>query len=124
MMPDTISSVSISGGYRNEKTDLYPDNVDGHRAGSIDRSRRAQSQVVSEGNGISAITGTATNQTGRELTAAFVKFNLLDERGGLVGNAMATASDLEPGQVWKFDAETPVQFATVRLSGVEVFPPR
>jgi hypothetical protein len=81
-------------------------------------------QVVSEGNGISAITGTATNQTDRELTAAFVKFNLLDERGALVGNAMATASDLAPGQTWKFEAETPVRFATAKLSGVEVFPPR
>jgi hypothetical protein len=56
-------------------------------------------QVISEGNGISAIRGTATNQSGRELTAAFVKFNLLDERGALVGNAMATASDLAPARL-------------------------
>jgi len=79
-------------------------------------------QVVPEANGISAITGRATNRSGQQMATAFVRFNLLDNSGALVGNTVAMASILAPGHAWKFSAETPVKFTTVKLSGVDVYP--
>jgi hypothetical protein len=75
-------------------------------------------QVVLEGNGVSAITGTATNDTSRTFSNAFIEFNLHDEQGNVVGNAIAHVANLAPGK-----AETPTRFATVKVSKVQVFPP-
>jgi hypothetical protein len=80
-------------------------------------------QIARSSYGLSMITGTATNQSGRTLSDAFVKFNLYDNRGTVVGNVLDHASDLAPGDKWAFKAETGTKFATVKLTGVQVFPP-
>jgi hypothetical protein len=80
-------------------------------------------QVVPEADGVSAITGTATNQTGRTLSSAFIEFNLYDSRGTVVGNAIDHIENLAPGNSWNFKAETPTRFGTVRVTKVQLFPP-
>lgn len=80
--------------------------------------------IVHDSNtGFSSITGMATNRSGRTLSNAFVKFNLFDNQGNVVGNALAVASDLAPTDKWAFEAVAPTKFATVKLTKVEVFPP-
>jgi hypothetical protein len=77
-------------------------------------------------NGYAVITGTATNRSGCTLSHAFVRFNLYDNQGTVVGNALDHASDLAPSDRWAFTAQTALtgtKFATVKLTGVQVFPP-
>jgi hypothetical protein len=80
-------------------------------------------RIDRSGYGFSVITGIATNQSGRTLSNAFVKFNLYDDEGTVVGNTLDHASDLAPGDRWAFKAKTGTKFATFKLTGVQVFPP-
>jgi hypothetical protein len=80
-------------------------------------------RVVPEGNGISAIIGTATNRTGRTFSAAFIEFNLYDSGGTVVGNTIDHVANLAPGNNWSFKAETPTRFATAKITKIQVFPP-
>lgn len=61
-------------------------------------------RVAEEGYGLPTIVGIATNQSGGALSNAFIKFNLLDARGHLVGNTIAQASNLETDNAWRFSA--------------------
>jgi len=79
--------------------------------------------VTQEQAGISTVTGTATNTAGRPLTDAFVTFNLYDQSGTLVGNVMAHVQNLATSQRWQFRTQTPVAFARLQVSQVQVFPP-
>lgn len=63
-------------------------------------------------NGIPAIVGLATNSSGAPIGKAFIKFNLYDAQGNLVGNTIATASNIAPGQAWRFKAPMVVRDAT------------
>jgi hypothetical protein len=80
-------------------------------------------RIARSSYGLSVITGMATNQSGRTLSHAFVKFNLYDDRGTVAGNVLDHASDLAPSDRWAFKAETGTKFAIVKLTGVQVFPP-
>jgi len=66
-------------------------------------------RVVTEGGGVTAIVGIATNKSGGPLSNAFIKFNLLDAQGNLVGNTIAHASNLAPAQAWHFNAPIAIQ---------------
>ena len=46
---------------------------------------------------------------GGPLSNAFIKFNLLDAQGNLVGNTIAHASNLAPAQAWHFNAPIAIQ---------------
>jgi hypothetical protein len=39
--------------------------------------------------------------------SAFVEFNLMDGSGSLVFNTIATANNIAPGQMWRFQAPIP-----------------
>ena len=79
-------------------------------------------KVVPEGNGISAVTGTATNRSDHTLANAFVELKLYDSQGTVVGNLVDHVSNLSPGERWDFKAETATRFSTVRLTDVKLFP--
>lgn len=79
-------------------------------------------RVTRGGRGISTITGTATNVAGRPLTDAFLTFNLYDQAGAIIGNTMAHVQNLGAGERWQFAARTPLAFARVEVSQVQVFP--
>ncbi len=51
-----------------------------------------------------AITGTFTNNTDDELTSVSLTYNLYDEDGNLIGNAYASASNIQAGSSWSFEA--------------------
>lgn len=67
------------------------------------------------------ITGTATNMTDKAIKSAFITFNLYDEQGNLVGNAIATAQGLDPRGTWKFKADAVARFATYKISEINIF---
>ena len=56
------------------------------------------------GLGFGVILGTATNTTAEPIGNVLVKINLLDAQGNLVGNTLANANNLAPGQTWHFKA--------------------
>jgi hypothetical protein len=76
-------------------------------------------RTVEEGYAVPTIVGIATNQSGGAISNAFIKFNLLDAQGNLVGNTIAMASNLAPGQVWHFKAPMAEQ-GVVSVKVVEV----
>ncbi|MDM3052559.1 FxLYD domain-containing protein [Citrobacter sp. CK183] len=55
------------------------------------------------GNGLQQLEGTGTNVSNKPVKSVFVKFNLL-QNGAVVGNTIAMAENLEPGQQWKIQA--------------------
>ena len=79
-------------------------------------------QVVPEADGLSAITGTAINESGHTLSGAFINFNLYDDTGALVGNATTSASNLAPEDRWNFKAEPGIQFRKAKLTQIQVMP--
>lgn len=73
-------------------------------------------------NGITyVITGMATNLTDKAIKTAFIKFNLYDEQGNLVGNAITMAQGLEPRGTWKFKANATTRFATFKVSEITAY---
>ncbi|MBS3183738.1 hypothetical protein JIQ88_01415 [Pseudomonas sp. PCH44] len=70
--------------------------------------------------GYPAVMGLARNTTNGTLPHVFVKFKLYDETGNVVGNTMAAAEDIGPGETWKFAAPTTVPFNEAKLGEVEV----
>ncbi|EGH24877.1 MULTISPECIES: FxLYD domain-containing protein [Pseudomonas syringae group] len=70
---------------------------------------------------ISYITGTATNTKDQALGNVFVHFNLYDANNALVGNAIATASNLAPKDTWKFSAGVTVPYDHFVLVKVDTY---
>jgi len=70
---------------------------------------------------IYSITGIATNLTPKLIKTAFIKFNLYDDQGNLVGNTVTMASQLEARGTWKFKADSPTHFASFKVSEVSTF---
>ncbi|MDT3268722.1 FxLYD domain-containing protein [Pseudomonas amygdali pv. morsprunorum] len=70
---------------------------------------------------ISYITGTATNTKQKALGNVFVHFNLYDANNALVGNAIATASNLAPNDTWKFSAGVTVPYDHFVLVKVDTY---
>ena len=74
---------------------------------------------IQDENGYPAIVGLATNDSGAPIRDAFIRFNLHDAQGNLVGNTIAKASNIAPGQVWRFKAPMVDRDAT-RYEVVEI----
>ncbi|WP_235808002.1 FxLYD domain-containing protein [Pseudomonas savastanoi] len=67
------------------------------------------------------MTGTATNTKDQALGNVFVHFNLYDANNALVGNAIATASNLAPKDTWKFSAGVTVPYDHFVLVKVDTY---
>lgn len=70
---------------------------------------------------IGYLTGVATNVSDKPLKAVFLNFNLYDDNQVLVGNAIASAQNLSPGQDWRFRAPTAVLFAKATLVKIDAY---
>lgn len=77
-------------------------------------------QIAQSGAGL-AITGTAENQSDKPIKNAFIKFNLYDPSGALVGNTITHASNLEGHGKWSFRAATATSFTTAKVSEINVY---
>jgi len=75
-------------------------------------------QSIQETPDIAVITGFVHNNTGKPVKTVFITFNLYDHEGNLVGNAKGYASDLAPGERWKF--RVPVAAAINRFESFKV----
>lgn len=75
-------------------------------------------QLVNSGSS-STIEGVAKNTSGKMLKLIFIKFKLYDD-GVVSDTALAKASDIEPGERFKFKALTlpGVKFDSFKLSSV------
>ncbi|VVD71802.1 hypothetical protein PEP31012_00644 [Pandoraea eparura] len=60
--------------------------------------------VISGANGFPAIVGIATNTGNALVRDAFVKFNLYDAQGNIVGNTIAHGQNIGPSERWRFEA--------------------
>ncbi|WP_186038788.1 FxLYD domain-containing protein [Burkholderia gladioli] len=58
-------------------------------------------------SGISNVVGLATKTTNATLHSASIVFNIYDGDGDLLGNTIALASNVAPGDRWKFSAPMP-----------------
>lgn len=58
------------------------------------------------------LSGTATNNTGRDLRGCGLGFSILNGQGEKVGDAVAFTQSLRAGQVWRYQAVFSVPFAT------------
>lgn len=72
-------------------------------------------------HGIAIITGEAFNQTDKVLKAVFIKFNLYNPQGALVGNTIALAQELKPRGTWIFQARAVEQFTRVEISDIQAY---
>lgn len=71
--------------------------------------------VQTEQGRLTKITGSIVNRSGKDLRYASVKYNLYDESGALVGNAIDTVTGLEDGATWKFEATAFKEFSKYRV---------
>lgn len=67
---------------------------------------------------VGLITGSITNVTDRSFQYVTVEFNLYDDSGMLVGNAIAAASNLGPGETFKYKADTTTPFVKYKLAKI------
>ena len=72
-------------------------------------------------NGFPVIRGIATNVSASLVKDVFVKFNLYDERGNLIGNTLDNASNLEPGGRWVINVVKPLQFHSFKVTEVNTY---
>ncbi|WP_440030435.1 FxLYD domain-containing protein [Chromobacterium amazonense] len=70
---------------------------------------------------ITTISGVAKNDSGKKIAAVFIKFNVMDGSGNVIGNAIANLSDFEPGTTWKFAAKYPGVFVRYKLVSIETY---
>lgn len=64
------------------------------------------------------VSGTILNKTGHALSFLQVTFDLYDQAGVLIGNAIATALDVPPGATWAFHANAPRNFVKATCAAV------
>ncbi|MCB4350055.1 FxLYD domain-containing protein (plasmid) [Burkholderia vietnamiensis] len=65
-----------------------------------------------------ALAGTAVNTSDKVIPVAVIQFDLLDENDRLVGNTLAEAFQLAPGQQWIYNAIVLVPFHHARVKKV------
>lgn len=65
-----------------------------------------------------SLAGTAVNTSDKVIPVAVIQFDLLDENERLVGNTVAEAFQLAPGQQWIYNALVPVPFHHARVKKV------
>lgn len=78
-------------------------------------------QAIREANGLQAVAGIALNRSDKVIKNAFVKFNLYDAQGILVGNTITHAANLGPGERWRFKALASQNFSTVKVSDIQLY---
>lgn len=71
--------------------------------------------------GFNAVLGMAHNNTNAPLSSVFVKFKLYDAAGNVIGNTVAHAADIGPGENWKFSAPTTAPYAQAKLSSIDIY---
>ncbi len=67
------------------------------------------------------IKGIVTNLSSHPVKDVFVKFNLYDEQGNLIGNTIDHASNLEAGARWVINAQSPKEFSSFKMTGVDTY---
>ena len=80
------------------------------------------SVVPSESPTASYIEGKLKNESGKNIDSISLTFNLYDEQGNVVGNAIASAATLAPGDTWAFKALAAAKFSTFKQSGITTVP--
>jgi hypothetical protein len=80
-----------------------------------------QLETVATAGGLIAIQGVITNSSDVSYKHVFVKFDLFDANGVLVGNTADHASNLQPGRSWRFKAVAPQQFDSYSVSSVDIY---
>ncbi|MEM8835132.1 MAG: FxLYD domain-containing protein [Planctomycetota bacterium] len=72
--------------------------------------------------GHAGVSGIARNDTGRDLQALAIYFDVLNDEDEKVADAAATTSSLKAGQIWRFQAvflaPFGAEFAKIRLARV------
>lgn len=82
----------------------------------------SQMQITTGLGNSPEITGFVTNNTGKLVKTAFIRFNLYDAQGTLIGNAADYIKDLAPGDRWKFETKSSVtDFSSYKLTGVDIY---
>jgi hypothetical protein len=71
--------------------------------------------------GIIQVVGIARNLGVTAMANVFIEVNLYDERGVLVGNAIAHGMNLAPGGWWKFSAPTTTRFHHAEISKITAY---
>lgn len=64
----------------------------------------SDTSVIVAANGFPAIIGVATNKGEKLVHNAFVKFNLYDAGGNIIGNTIAHGQNIGPNERWRFEA--------------------
>lgn len=71
--------------------------------------------------GLTNISGTAANRSGKAITTAFITFKLYDASGAVIGDAITTQSNLSATDTWAFVAQTGVHFARAEVSRIDTY---
>jgi hypothetical protein len=81
-----------------------------------------ESEVVRGANGFPAIVGVVANTGAAVVHDAFVKFNLYDSQGNIVGNTIAHGRNIGPGERWQFEAPfVAATAATYKITEINTF---
>ncbi|MFM0450062.1 FxLYD domain-containing protein [Paraburkholderia nemoris] len=81
-----------------------------------------QTEVVRGANGFPVIVGVVSNTGATIVHDAFVKFNLYDAQGNIVGNTIAHGQNIGPGERWEFEAPfVAATAATYKITEVNTF---
>ncbi len=77
------------------------------------------------GDTVVGVTGMATNTTNADVRQCTVNFDVVDQSGVKVGDAVASTLGLKPGQQWRFQAAftIPFQHNDLRLLSPAGLPP-
>jgi len=79
-------------------------------------------QVDTIETGLPVIKGIATNNTGKQVKNVFIRFNLYDANGIVVGNTIAYASDLSPGDRWQLRAPSAIRsFTSFKITNINAY---
>src|SRR4051812_12697552 len=76
-------------------------------------------QAIRNEYGYPVIKGVVTNLTNNPVKHVVIKFNLYDQQGNLIGNTLDIASNLEPRGRWVINAQSPKEFHTFKMTGVD-----
>ena len=84
----------------------------------------ADEQLVDKGYGIYYITGTLTNNSGKDRSYVQIEYVLKDESGAQIGTGLANTNNLAADGVWKYEAicsvsgeEAPAMFEIAEVTG-------
>jgi len=78
-------------------------------------------QALRNESGLPFIQGVVTNHSPDLLKNVIVKFNLYDQQGNLVGNALDIVSDLGPGDRWVFHTHNTKEFYSFKMTSVDTY---